>query len=184
MHWLRLDRVHDPVHNTPVGSDAQAPAARRRPAHVLPALPSARLRAPALALQSLLSSGSFKKLPGKDVIPYEELVKLRIEDGIDASAKVRASLPACLRLRAPSGASTGDGSHHPARREPPHRPARRPLTAVAPGTASRRRRRRWALQEQYLSAAEFSTALGMDSAAFEGLPKWKQLDLKKKARLF
>lgn len=39
-------------------------------------------------------------------------------------------------------------------------------------------------KEQYLSDEEFKSVMGMDKAAFENLPKWKQQNLKKKVGLF
>lgn len=39
-----------------------------------------------------LCSGAFKRAPGVDVIPYEELKGLRLEDGVDVSRKVRRAL--------------------------------------------------------------------------------------------
>jgi hypothetical protein len=36
----------------------------------------------------LLQTGAFKLLPGKDTVPYEQLVSLRLEDGIDVTRKV------------------------------------------------------------------------------------------------
>jgi hypothetical protein len=40
------------------------------------------------------------------------------------------------------------------------------------------------VQEEYLSAADFSEVFKMDKAAFEQLPQWKRLQLKKSSRLF
>lgn len=36
----------------------------------------------------LLTSGTFKLVPGKDTVPYEKLMGLRLEDGIDVTCKV------------------------------------------------------------------------------------------------
>lgn len=36
----------------------------------------------------LLQSGAFKLVPGKDVLPYDRLITLRLEDGIDVTRKV------------------------------------------------------------------------------------------------
>lgn len=36
----------------------------------------------------LLKSAEFKLVPGKDTVPYEELIKLRLEDGVDVTRKV------------------------------------------------------------------------------------------------
>lgn len=36
----------------------------------------------------LLQSGAFKLVPGKDTVPYEKLMGLRLEDGIDVTRKV------------------------------------------------------------------------------------------------
>lgn len=41
-----------------------------------------------------------------------------------------------------------------------------------------------AVQEEYLSADEFSTVFKMDKGAFEKLPQWKRLQLKKSTLLF
>jgi hypothetical protein len=38
----------------------------------------------------LLQSAEFKLQPGKDFVEYQELVKLRLEDGIDVTRKVGA----------------------------------------------------------------------------------------------
>lgn len=39
----------------------------------------------------LLQSGTFKLVPGKDSVPYEKLMTLRLEDGIDVTRKVSVS---------------------------------------------------------------------------------------------
>lgn len=36
----------------------------------------------------LLQSGAFKLVPGQDTVPYEKLMGLRLEDGIDVTRKV------------------------------------------------------------------------------------------------
>lgn len=41
----------------------------------------------------LLQTGSFKLVPGKDTVPYEKLMGLRLEDGIDVTRKVRPGPP-------------------------------------------------------------------------------------------
>ena len=38
-------------------------------------------------------------------------------------------------------------------------------------------------KETYLSDSDFQEAFGMDKAAFAKLPKWKQVNAKKKAQL-
>lgn len=40
------------------------------------------------------------------------------------------------------------------------------------------------VQEEYLSAEEFATVFKMERAAFEKLPQWKRLQLKKDKQLF
>jgi hypothetical protein len=37
----------------------------------------------------LLRTAEFKLVPGIDRVPYEELIKLRLEDGVDVTRKVR-----------------------------------------------------------------------------------------------
>jgi hypothetical protein len=37
----------------------------------------------------LLQAATFKLTPGKDEVPYEQLVGLRLEDGVDVTRKVR-----------------------------------------------------------------------------------------------
>ena len=41
-----------------------------------------------------------------------------------------------------------------------------------------------ARKEAYLTDSDFQTHLGMDRQAFEAIPQWKQINLKKAARLF
>lgn len=36
----------------------------------------------------LLQSGAFKLVPGKDTVPYDKLITLRLEDGVDVTRKV------------------------------------------------------------------------------------------------
>jgi hypothetical protein len=42
----------------------------------------------------LLASGAFRLQPGKDVLEYEALAGMRLEDGIDVTRKVRPPHPA------------------------------------------------------------------------------------------
>ena len=39
-------------------------------------------------------------------------------------------------------------------------------------------------KQEFLSAADFKDAFGMDKEAFEGMPKWKQNTAKKKLKIF
>lgn len=57
----------------------------------------------------LLQSGTFKLVPGQDTVPYDKLMGLRLEDGIDVTRKVTGS---GVESGGQGGSAVGHGDMH------------------------------------------------------------------------
>jgi hypothetical protein len=135
----------------------------------------------------VLQAGEFKLKPGIDVVPYDQLKELRLEDGLDVSRKVGRGGRGAGRGRAQG--ATARRCHPSALRSTPTRRQQQcgPLLCSGRGRPPEHpapRPRPPAEQEEYLSEEEFEVVFGMDKEDFRAMPPWKRINAKKSKGLF